>query len=456
MDHPADHDDEPGVTGRRTAVSLRMVSLGPQRTRVATSVAAFVALLAVVTAIPVSRAQPDVDPLPGLIIPLGDRGVVAAVMTDDGGVAVEVALPEASEPSEPTDGASPSWSSPWAAAPGSDGVLWVSDAGSGTISRVDPDTWTVLDTPITDAAGSAGTDDEADKGGGSARPRASGFRPRGLAVDPDGRLFVVEAEVGRVLRFPLVDGATATEPDLIIADPDDPSTEAPLIDPVAVLVDVDGSLLVSDRGDDDVERFDPDTGEHLETVATLEPGDAPAGMALDDDGRVLVVLAGRAAVVSIDPETGAGVDEPLVDDLVRPVGVALDGDGTLWVSDPWTGRVTAHDPDTGEATGVEVDLPDGGGPRLLTTRTAESPVGDADKPPTRLTRRHRRAGRARLRAPNPSRGRGPSLRRPSRSTRRSRSPSGPTSGSTTWVIQPRGSTSPATRAKPTTTSTMRS
>ncbi|MEM9561346.1 MAG: hypothetical protein AAGA93_01930, partial [Actinomycetota bacterium] len=263
-----------------------------------------------------------------------------------------------------------------------DGEVYAADGVAGTVERFDTDDSTstvVLDrVDRTDAAVQAGLGD-------------APFLPRGLAAGDDGTLYVVDAGIDRVLGF-VPAGRTGTRYNRR------PGVEAPpvptlgavtggaLRDPVDVVV-VDGELLVSDRGDDDIERYDAVTGEHLGTLATLEPGDRPAGLALTDDGRLLVALSGRGAVAAIDLAAGAVDDEPLVDGLVGPsdVTVAAAGNGdpaddVLWVADAWAGTVTAHDTDSGDPTGLAMTVDDGTLPSLLAARSEPAPAAEPGEP----------------------------------------------------------------------------
>ncbi|MEM9132958.1 MAG: hypothetical protein AAF962_18850, partial [Actinomycetota bacterium] len=267
-----------------------------------------------------------------LVVPLGHGGALARFALEGGGPIGRSSMP------------STSGSLPWAADVGPGGWVYVSDAGAGTIERFDATTGAHLDTPIPHPA---------DPTNGGVEP-GERFVPRGLVVDPTGDLIVVDAGTDRLRAF-RPDGVERTAFDF---------ASDVLIDPVDVAMLADGSLVVSDRGDDDLERFDATTGAHLGPLTAFGPGDRPAGLALDGDGRLLVALAGAGAVVGVDPDTGA-VTAPVVTDLARPIGVAVDADGAVWVADTATDLVAAYDPTDGRPTGQRLDLGDGAAPRLL-------------------------------------------------------------------------------------------
>ena len=302
-----------------------------------------------------------------LLVPLGLSGAVVA-----GGEVIALPVPE------PTSDRPVPRSSPWAAVLGPGGLVHVSDAGTGTVTRFDP------------AAGSprfetvlAGAD--------------GGLVPRGLAVDGAGHLLVVDAGAGRVLRV-----APGTDLPAQPGIEDGAMGGGVLVDPVAIVVDADGTVLVSDRGDDDIERFDPATGAHLGTLANLGAGAAPAGLAWRADGVLLVALTGRGSVVPVDPVTGS-VGRPLVADLDTPEGLAVDAGGTLWVADSWNDTVTAHDPSTGRPTGDQLTLGADRGPRLIGVAAGRRAVAtERDGPP--VTAPGPRTGRWLDGLPRPARG----------------------------------------------------
>ncbi|MEL6982654.1 MAG: hypothetical protein AAFO29_09555 [Actinomycetota bacterium] len=264
-----------------------------------------------------------------LVVPLADVGAVG--LRERSGL--EPATPGESRWDLPGG----SDASPWAAVLGPEGLLYVTDGGTGTVERFDPVTGAyrdlVVDAEATGAAAAAAIAADPSLGDGS----DVRFVPRGLAFGPEGELVVVDAGLGALW--------TIQPPDVVAEDDEAEGVEAQapalvgapiglgvLVDPVAVAVDDDGTVLVTDRGDDDIERFDLATGEHLGTVAVLDPGARPSGLTWAVGGGLLVAATGTGAIVPVDPATG-DTGDALIDGLVDPVGVMMETDGTVWISE---------------------------------------------------------------------------------------------------------------------------
>jgi streptogramin lyase len=113
----------------------------------------------------------------------------------------------------------------------------------------------------------------------------------GVAVAPDGTIYVAQNDAGNLLRIP--PGGSPT----VFADQ--------LTRPVDIEVDVDGTLLVSDQGTnpDTVVRIDPNTGASS-PVATLPAGRTAYGLTRGADGLIYLADLGQDAVLRVDPKTG--------------------------------------------------------------------------------------------------------------------------------------------------------
>ncbi|MEW5868915.1 MAG: flippase activity-associated protein Agl23 [Chloroflexota bacterium] len=155
-----------------------------------------------------------------------------------------------------------------------DGSLYIADTDNHRIQHVRPD-GTVLQ--VWGSYGDVASDTAAE---------GTFNQPWGIAVGPDGSVYVADTWNHRVQRF-TAEGAfvyswgyfgQAEEPDAFWGPRD-------------VAVDRDGRVFVSDTGNKRVVVFDAD-GNYLTQFGTVGVGpgefDEPVGLALDDEGRVFV------------------------------------------------------------------------------------------------------------------------------------------------------------------------
>jgi len=142
-----------------------------------------------------------------------------------------------------------SW--PSAIAVGRDGSVYVADSGNHRVRRIGPD-GRVTAVVGTDESGCSGD------GGPAADARLSG--PRGLAVSPDGNLYVGDTGNHRVRKVSL-DGMICT-----VAGTGDegregdggPATGARLSAPRGLAVGPDGELVIADCGNSLIRQVTPD------------------------------------------------------------------------------------------------------------------------------------------------------------------------------------------------------
>ena len=222
---------------------------------------------------------------------------------------------------------------------------------------------------------------------------------RGVAIGPDGAIYLAETSTGRVRQ----DRAQRDRSTTVAGggNPADglgdglPATQAALLSPSDVGVAADGSIFVSDTGNGRIRRVGPDgVISHVSRAAA-----SPAS--LGDDG----------------PATAAWLN--------RPRGIALAPDGTLYVADTFNHRVRQITPDGSITTAVGGGSPadglgDGG---LATDAALQLPVRRRRRhrrralrrrcgPPPRPRGAARTAGSRRLRATAPSGAAATAARRP--------------------------------------------
>ncbi|VAW87327.1 hypothetical protein MNBD_GAMMA17-1579 [hydrothermal vent metagenome] len=259
----------------------------------------------------VRRVSPD-----GIITTVAGTGVQG--YSGDGGLAVQAML---------------SW--PEDVALGSDGSFYIADSGNHRIRRVAPDG--IITTVVgTGAAGYAGDGGPADQ--------ALLNAPYGVAVGPDGSLYIADANNNSIRRV---------TPDGIIT-----TIQAALSFPTDVAFGPDGSLYIADEGNNRVRRVTSD-GTVTTVAGTGVQGDsgdggfadqallnAPNGVAMSIDGSLYIADSGNHRIRSITPEgiiitvAGTGNQGSFGDagpadqaQLNAPSGVAIGANGNLYIAD---------------------------------------------------------------------------------------------------------------------------
>ena len=171
--------------------------------------------------------------------------------------------------------------------------------------------------------------------------------PRSLAFAPDGSFYVTDSRNSRVVHFDA--GGAVLDSWGSFADgisaPTDPGT---FNEPWGVAVGPDGSVYVTDTWNHRVQKFASD-GTYIKTwgqYGTPEQPDGfwgPRGIATDSEGYVYVADTGNKRIVVFDAngnyhaefgEAGFGPGQ-----FDEPVGVSVDKDNILYVTDTWNQRV---------------------------------------------------------------------------------------------------------------------
>jgi streptogramin lyase len=239
-----------------------------------------------------------------------------------------------------------------------DGTIYLADAALNSILRVDPATLevTVL------AGGPAGFAD----GVGEAAQFNS---PGGLALAPDGRLYVADRGNHRIRQVDVVTGDVGTLAGSdAVGSGDGLAGLATFDDPSGIAAAPDGMLYVVDAASHVLRRIEPGTGEVL-TVAgepyieefvdgagPLARFASPRGVAVTPDGVVYVTDRDNQSVRKMHPgtfmvSTVAGNGFAGFADGIGPAasfdgprGIAAAPSGSLFVADLGNGRIRRLDP----------------------------------------------------------------------------------------------------------------
>jgi streptogramin lyase len=211
--------------------------------------------------------------------------------------------------------------------------------GSGTVSTV------------------AGTGVEGYGGDGGPATAAQLDFPTGVAISPSGDIFITEVR-GRVRRVDARTGLISTYAGVghnASSGDGGPAVAAEIDRPHGLAVGPDGSVYVADTYGGRIRRIDPVTRTITSVVSGLTT--LPVHAAVAPDGSLLVVEAQGAVVTRVGP---AGARTSLIGRGIRgtagdggaasralieePAGVAIAADGTIFVADLDARRVRRVDP----------------------------------------------------------------------------------------------------------------
>ena len=243
------------------------------------------------------------------ITPQGTVSTVAGndsyVTTGDGGPAVSAGLPL-----------------PYGLAIDAGGNIFVSDAGSNVVRKID--TSGIIQTV-------AGNLQQAYSGDGGPATSASLNGPRGVAVDASGTVYIADTLVNRIRKVSGgIISTIAGNGTFKFGGDNGPAVLALLDQPSEVAVDGSGNVYIADQGNHRVRKIAPSG------VITTIAGNGIRGFSGD---------GGPAAAASLN----------------QPSGVALDARGNLYIADQNNHRIRRITPDgviatfAGGGTAVEVN-----------------------------------------------------------------------------------------------------
>ena len=236
-----------------------------------------------------------------------------------------------------------------------DGSLYVSDFNAHRVYHIGTDG---------SVAVAAGTGTGGFSGDGGAAISANLAGPRGLAVAPDGTLYIADPNVHRIRRVG-TDGIITTVAGTGVAGfagDGGLATQAKLADPIGVALTPDGALYISDEGNHRVRRVGTDG--IITTAAGIAQfgfgGDGgpaplaalsnPEGIAAGPDGSIYVTDNNRVRRIApdgiIDTVAGSATFGFAGDggfakqaQLLTPRGVAVGPDGSVYISDSNNNRI---------------------------------------------------------------------------------------------------------------------
>jgi len=181
-------------------------------------------------------------------------------------------------------------------------------------------------------------------------------RPRGIAVAPDGSLYVADTENHRIQHLAPDGTVMQVWGSFAAGSQTAPAPGGLFNEPWGIAVGPDGSVYVADTWNNRIQKFTPD-GKFIKAWGFgISQTDDPFGfygpraIAVNAEGHVLVTDTGNKRVVVFDSdgnyltkfgETGLGPGQ-----FDEPVGIAVDSAGQVFVADTWNQRVQVFVPST--------------------------------------------------------------------------------------------------------------
>jgi uncharacterized protein (TIGR03663 family) len=178
-------------------------------------------------------------------------------------------------------------------------------------------------------------------------------RPRGLALAPDGTIFIADTENHRIQHLDRTGSPINVWGSFSGQDPAS-SPPATFNEPWGIAIGPDGSIYVADTWNHRIQKFNSQ-GEFITSWGYFGQAETPFAIwgprdvVVDAAGRVLITDTGNKRVVIFDSDgnyinqfgsfgfTPGQFDEP--------VGMALDDQGHLYVADTWNQRIQVFEPD---------------------------------------------------------------------------------------------------------------
>ncbi|HEY3343727.1 MAG TPA: SMP-30/gluconolactonase/LRE family protein, partial [Anaerolineaceae bacterium] len=176
--------------------------------------------------------------------------------------------------------------------------------------------------------------------------------PHGIAVAPDGSLYVADSRNHRVQHLS-ADGKVLQTWGSFADLSKGAAPGGTFNEPWDVAVAADGSVFVADTWNNRIQKFTAD-GKFIKmwgTFGQAETPDAfwgPRGLAISADHHLFVTDTGNKRVVVFDldgnPITSFGVSGSDPGQLNEPVGITVDVAGKVFIADTWNQRIQAFAP----------------------------------------------------------------------------------------------------------------
>ncbi|MCK9924968.1 protein kinase [Frankia sp. AgPm24] len=236
---------------------------------------------------------------------------------------------------------------------GPDGAVYLAESDNGRVRRI------ARDATITTVAGTSRSSSDGSVASTGAAPRAYLDDPTGLTVDAKGVIYVTDGYRVRRIEGGQISTVAGSGTESGSAGDGGPAINATFYQPSGLAIAPNGVLYIADRGNDTVRRVDRSGTVSLVAGSPGKSGrtgdgraassallNSPKGLALGADGSLYIADSGNDVVRRIDPHgiisTVAGSASYSSDDqegalatqvsLSGPAGVVVDPSGALYVA----------------------------------------------------------------------------------------------------------------------------
>jgi DNA-binding beta-propeller fold protein YncE len=174
-------------------------------------------------------------------------------------------------------------------------------------------------------------------------------RPRGIAVALDGSIYVADTENHRIQHLAADGSVLQVWGSFAASTETTPAGDGLFNEPWGIAVGPDGSVYVADTWNHRIQKFTSD-GKFVKTwgFGISQTGDpfgfyGPRAVAVNAQGQVLVTDTGNKRVVVFDADgnylTKFGEEGFGPGQFSEPVGLAVDAAGLVYVADTWNQRI---------------------------------------------------------------------------------------------------------------------
>jgi sugar lactone lactonase YvrE len=178
--------------------------------------------------------------------------------------------------------------------------------------------------------------------------------PHNLAIAPDGSIYVADAGNNRIEHFSAEGAFISAWGTYGAANGNTPAAPGTFNDPWGIAVGPDGSVYVSDTWNNRIQKFTAN-GEFVKEWGVSGQGETPfalwgpRGVVVDTKGQVYLSDTGNKRIVIYDSagnyvaQFGSTGSDP--GQFNEPVGLAVDASGKVYITDTWNQRVQVMQPD---------------------------------------------------------------------------------------------------------------
>lgn len=174
-----------------------------------------------------------------------------------------------------------------------------------------------------------------------------------LAIGPDGDIYVADAKNHRIQRFTADGQFVSAWGSFASVDNGGNAPGGTFNEPWGIAVGPDGSVYVADTWNYRIQKFTAD-GKFVTMWGKAGTADSPdsfwgpRGIVVNAKGQVLVTDTGNNRVLVYDANGGFlsqfGLNGMNQGEFDEPVGLAIDGEGLLYVADTWNQRIQVFQP----------------------------------------------------------------------------------------------------------------